>query len=66
MILLDYKGEGGVWKGPKYDPVILEWPPRTLSKYSLEILYGSQSSIFISIRKVVLELHFTKKSQLST
>ena len=26
MITLDHKGEGGVWKGPKYDPAILEWP----------------------------------------
>ena len=22
----DHKGDGEVWKGPKYDPVLLEWP----------------------------------------
>ena len=26
MITLDDKKEGGVWMGPKYDPVKLEWP----------------------------------------
>ena len=27
MITLDHNGEGrGVWKEPKYDPAILEWP----------------------------------------
>ena len=26
LIIVSSQGRGGVWKVPKYDPVILEWP----------------------------------------
>ena len=48
MITLDHNG-AGVWKGPKYDPAILEWPLRE-DIYNKTSQTGKKSFKYISVK----------------